>query len=220
MPKGFRVPAQDSRKQRITVLEAELKQLATAARLSQMMLQRMMENTQNISYDIGKAFNMISELQYKLLAAEKIANLDPKAIAAAANEIRLTDFNEASAKEDIQKNYTIPEVVSEDSVVIITTTAEQPDKSIFRSKVALKEANVPELTKGLVGREVGAKLVVSLAGVKHTVELLGIRQPPAAKPTAIDAAAGQANEGTEAQGSPVGSPTSANAASDNVATVQ
>ena len=219
MPKGFRVPAQNSRKERIEQLEVEIKNLAAAQRLSQMMLQRMMENTQNISYDLGKAFNMISELQYKLLATEKVGAFDPKAIASAANDIRLSDFNEASAKEDITKNYTIPETVNEDSVVIITTTAENPDKSIFRSKIALKEANVPDLTKGLLGREVGAKVSLDLAGVKHTVELLGIRQPPVAKtvPQLTDGA--QTAEAGTSDDVPQQAPQSSPAA-DAVTTVQ
>lgn len=181
MSKGFRIPAENSRKTEIKALQHEIKQLSAAGRLTQMMCQRLMESSQGIQYDLGKALSLVAELQYKLLAIKQVANLDNDAIQVVADKLRLDDFNESSEKEDIQKKYTTPEVVAEDSVVIITSTSENPEKSIFRSKVALKEINVPDLTKGLLGREVGARVVCKLGDTTHTVELLGIRQPPPAE---------------------------------------
>jgi len=177
MPNGFRQPAEASRKEQLRALATELKNTQAAQRISQMMLQQMIQNNQNISYDLGKALTMISELQYKFLAVQKVANLDDSAIQAAADTLRLQDFNDTSAKEDTDKGYTVGDIVKEDSIVILTSVSAEPDKSIFRSKIGLKEANVPELTKGLLGREVGAKVVLDLGGTQHTVELLGIRYP-------------------------------------------
>jgi hypothetical protein len=178
MANGFRTSAEPGRKEQMRALQTELKNTQAAARISQMMLQQVIQNNQSMQQDLGKAFHAISELQYKLLATEKIANLDPIALTAVVNDLRLADFNDSAAKEDAEKNLTVGDVVKEDSIVILTSVAADPDKSIFRSKISLKEANVPDLTKGLLGREVGAKVVLDLAGVQHTVELLGIRQPP------------------------------------------
>ena len=50
-----------------------------------------------------------------------------------------------------------------------------------------------------MGREVGAKALVQLNGLEHEVELLGIRQPPAA---ASDQAAGTGSQPAEAPASP------------------
>jgi hypothetical protein len=189
MAKGFRTNADPSRKEQVRQLTAELKNMQAAMRISQMMLQQIMQSNKNMQMDLGKAFGMVSELQYKLLAVEKIGNLDSKAIADEANALRLVDFNESSDKEDALMGFTVGEEVKEDSVIIITSVAEDPDKSIFRSRVGLKEANVPDLTKGLLGREVGAKVVLDLAGTKHTIELLGIRQPaPAPVQPVVDIA--------------------------------
>ena len=53
---------------------------------------------------------------------------------------------------------------------------------------------MPDLVTAFMGREVGAKALVKLNGIDHEVELLAIRQPPAAT---TDDAAG-ADESTAA----------------------
>ncbi len=40
------------------------------------------------------------------------------------------------------------------------------------------DCGVKDLIDGFMGREVGAKSIVTLNNTVHTVELLGIRQPP------------------------------------------
>lgn len=180
--KGFRTPAQAGRKERLAQIEAELKNLQMAGRITQMMVQQMMQSNKAMSEDLGRSLGLISELQYKLLAAQRVANLDVTQMNTVAAELRLKDFNEASDREDAELNYTNGTVVAEDSIVIITSTTSNPDSGIFRSKLALAESGSPELIKELTGKEVGAKVTVKLNGVEHTVELLGIRQPPKAEP--------------------------------------
>jgi len=189
--KGFRQQPQDSRKERLRSLEAELKNSQMAARISQMMTQQMMQNMQRMQQDLGSAMGLINELQYKILGVQRLTGLDSAQLAAIADELRLKDFNEASDKEDAEQNFTVGTVVDADSTVILTSKTENTDKGIFRSKLKLSECGVPDLIKAFEGREVGAKALVQLNGAEHEVELLAIRQPPKAEavPQATDGGA-------------------------------
>jgi hypothetical protein len=177
--KGFRQEASPSRKERLRQMEAEAKNTSMSVRISQMLMQQMMQNMQNMSQDLGRALGLINELQYKILAIQSVANLDSEAMNAVANQKRLDHFIEASDREDKEKNFTVGTVVKEDSTVILTSTTENPDGGIFRSRIKLADCGVPELIAAFMDREVGAKAIVKLNGVDHTIELLGIRQPPA-----------------------------------------
>jgi hypothetical protein len=181
--KGFREPG---RKERLRSLETELKNSQASLRISQMMTQQLMQNMRNMSQDLGKAFGIINELQYKVLAMQKAANLDLGTLNELASEMRRTDFEEASAKEDEEQKMTVGDVVTEDSTIIITSTTPgtDPDSGIFRSRVKLADCGVPDLISGLAGAKVGTKITVKLNSVDHEIELLGIRQPPVAEPVA------------------------------------
>lgn len=181
MKNGFRQQSQDSRKERLRSLETEIKNMQMAARISQMMTQQLMQNMQHVQQDLGRAMGLINELQYKILAAQRLTGLEPSQLAAIADELRLTDFNEASDKEDAAQLFTVGTVVDQESTVILTSRTEDVDKGIFRSKIKLSECGVPDLIKAFDGREVGAKAIVKLNGVDHEVELLAIRQPPKAE---------------------------------------
>jgi len=189
--KGFRQPAQDSRKERLRGLEAELKNIQMAGRISQMMTQQLMQNNQRMQQDLGAAMGLINELQYKILAVQRVSGLDSAQLGAIADELRLKDFNEASDKEDVEQGFTVGTVVDAESTVILTSKTENTDKGIFRSKLKLAECGVPDLIKAFEGREVGAKALVQLNGAEHEVELLAIRQPPKAEavPQASDGGA-------------------------------
>ena len=185
--KGFRQQSQDSRKERLRSMETELKNSQMAARIGQMMTQQMMQNMQRMQQDLGAAMGLINELQYKILAVQRIANLDNVALSAIADELRLKDFNEASDKEDLEQGFTVGTAVDTESTVILTSKTEGNDKGIFRSKLKLSECGVPDLIKAFEGREVGAKAVVMLNGVEHEVELLAVRQPPKSEPVPQEA---------------------------------
>jgi hypothetical protein len=169
-------------------METELKNLAMSMRISQMMTQQVMQNLQHVAQDLGKAFGLINEMQYKVLAMQKVGTFDVSEMDKLANEMRLNDFIEASDKEDKEQGFTIGTVVDENSTVILTSTTNgQADLGIFRSRIKLSECGVPDLVKALTGQPVGTKATVKLNGVDHEVELLGIRQPAPA-PAAPEAA--------------------------------
>ncbi len=177
MANGFRSKPAPTRKEAARQVNAELTNLQQAMQISQMMIRQLLESNRNMSEDLGRALNLISELQYKVLAVQDVAALDLNALNAKADALRLRDFDDASAREDENKNFTVGDVVKEDSTVILTSTA-LGDKGIFRSRLVLAECGVPDLISGLQGQPVGTKVDVMLNGLLHTVELLGIRQPP------------------------------------------
>jgi hypothetical protein len=135
-----------------------------------------MQNLQNMGQDLGKAFKIINELQYKVLAMQSVGNFDAAAMAAKADELRLNDFIEASDAEDKTGNFTVGDVVQDDSTVIITSTA-GANEGI---RVKLAECGVPALIRDLAGKPIGTKVTCQLNGEEHVVELLGIRNPPPA----------------------------------------
>jgi len=187
--KGFRQPAQLNRKEKFGAIAKELENLSMAGRISQMMTQQLMQNMKTMGEDLSRSMNLISELQYKILAIQKVANLDVEAMNKVANDQRLVDFNEASDREDKERGFTVGEKVNEQSVIVLTSTTEEKDRGIFRSRLKLAECGVPDLIAAFMGREVGAKAIVTLNGLEHEVELLAVRQPPAAADVATAPAA-------------------------------
>lgn len=192
MSKGFRPKAQGSTKDKFRAFETELKNSQMAARITQMMVQQMVQNGQNQSQDISKLFQLFNELQYKFLALQEVLAADPVKLAEAATRLRLKDFEEASAKEDADLKFTTVDTVEDDSTVILTSrTSGANDAGIFRSRVKLADTGSPELIQGLSGKTVGTKVTVKLNGVEHEVELLGVRKPapeeaaPAAEPLKV-----------------------------------
>lgn len=163
----------------ILSMDKKLNNVEMAGRVTQMMVQQVVQNVQNMSQDLGKAFATINELQYKILAMQSVGNFDMKAMQVKAEELRLNDFIEASDAEDKQGNFTIGDKVEEDSTIIITSTTPD-DTGIFRSRIKLAECGVPALIQGLTGQTIGSKVTCKLNGADHTVELLGIRNPPRA----------------------------------------
>jgi hypothetical protein len=184
--KGFRQQPEAGRKERLRALEKEVENLSMAVRINQMMTQQILQNLKGMKEDLGNSLGLINELQYKILAVQRVSSLDLQALADVANELRLKDFNEASDKEDAEGKYTVGTVVDERSTVILTSKTEDPDKGIFRSRLKLSECGVPDLIKAFMGREAGAKALVKLNGVDHEVELLAIRQPPVVAQAAGD----------------------------------
>lgn len=182
LKRGVKLDPQPTNSQRITAMDKKIENIQVAGRLTQMMVQQLMQNVQTMSKDLGKAFGTINELQYKLLAMQSAGNFDMEAMAKKAEELRLNDFIEASDAEDVKGNFTIGDTVQDDSTVIITSTTAGDNAGIFRSRIKLLDSGNADLIKGLTGKPVGTKVPVKLNGVDHMVELLAIRNPPPAPP--------------------------------------
>lgn len=180
MKNGFRTQPQPSKKQAQQQTSAELENLQMSVRVSQMMIQQLMQNVKNMGDDLGNAFNQLFELQYKYNAIQKHLNLDSATLARIANEQRLEDFNEASLKADLKEDLDRVDVVDADSTITITSTATDEsgqDRGIFRSRLKLSESGVPDLITKITGKRIGEKVTVALNGIDHEIELLSIRSP-------------------------------------------
>lgn len=180
MKNGFRVPPQASKKDQLRSLETEVKNMQMASRITQMMVQQLMQNVKSMGDDLGSALNQLYELQYKYTAVQKHLNLDVEALNKIANEQRLKDFEEGSAKADEKELLAPADAVGQDSTIVITSTAKDEsgnDRGIFRSRLKLSESGVPDLINALQGKKVGDKVQVKLNNVDHEVELLSIRNP-------------------------------------------
>lgn len=180
--KGFRVPPQGSKKEQNTELKTEITNMQMAGRISQMMTQQLMQSVKTMSDDLGFALNQLSELQYKYGAVVKALKLSAEDLNKIGNEQRLIDFDEASIKADAKEALAAADVIGQDSTVVITSTAKDPeghDRGIFRSRLKLADCGVPALIQELQGKSAGTKINVQLNGLDHEVELLSVRNPTA-----------------------------------------
>lgn len=180
MKNGFRQKAQPSKKQILNDVGRQLQNVQMACRVLQIGLQQLSTSYQNINNDMDKMMGLLAHLQYKQDALLQLSGLSLDAVNAKADELRLKEYEEKSAKEDADNNYQTTDTVEADSIVIITSTCENKQREIFRSKFALDKSGVPELQQKLLGAKVGDKVEVTLNGDKHLVELLGIRKAPPA----------------------------------------
>ena len=179
MKRGVKLEPKLTKAEQIEALAKELENSQMAGRVTQAMVRQLLEQVQNLSRDLGRAFGSLNETQYKVLAMQSVGAFDMTALAKKGEELRLNDFIEASDAEDKAGNFTIGQTVQPDSTVIITSTA-GTDAGIFRSRIRLAECGVPALIQGLLGQPVGTKVPCQLNGVDHVVELLAIRNPPPA----------------------------------------
>lgn len=180
--KGFRTQPMDSKKEQMRTMQTELSNMQTAMRITQMMMQQLLQSNKAMSEDLGRSLNQLYELQYKFLAVQTALNLDAKQLDEIANTRRAADFDEAAAKENAKMNMTPGDVVQENSTVVLTSTTPSlaEDKGIFRSRVKLSEAGVPALTTALLGKKVGDVVPVMLNDVEHMVTVLSIMEEPPA----------------------------------------
>lgn len=173
--------------ERFETLEVKVAQLETAQRFIQMLLQQIGNSMQPLSNDIKELANQQRELQYKVLAIRELGGWSVESIDTLSESLQIKDFTDLSDKEDLEKNYTITDVVAEDSCVILTTTvpADQEAKGFLRSKVLVSEIGIPELRTALIGKVVGDCFDCVIGTVNHSITLLGIRKVPA--PPAVEA---------------------------------
>ena len=181
--KGLKLQPQPSKKDQMRSLETELKNSQVAARMSQLLIQQLMNNIKAMSEDLTGALAQLYELQYKYEALRQCANVDSVVLNSKLESLRLKDFKEAAERQDIKEELFDVELASEESTVVLTSVATDEtgkDKGIFRSRVKLSESGSPDLVKAMVGQKVGYKAVVKLNGLDHTIELLSIKNGPSA----------------------------------------
>lgn len=164
-----------SKAEQIKTVTAELKNLSMATRITQMMLQKLATDVERLDKDMHRAMGILNDLQYRTLATVEVGGIDKGLLDSRADELKLVDYDTASAADDKEKSLVTADVVDADSVVIITSEAPN-DAGIFRSKFKVSETGVPDLEKVLLGKTVGEKFPFNLNGVDHTMEIVGVRK--------------------------------------------
>lgn len=190
MKKGFRVPPKQSKKDELSQLRAELDNVQMANRVSQMLIQQLMQSVKGVTEDLSAALNQLYDLQYKQNGIQKLLKVDTKALNDVIAKQRLADFEDAASKQDAKDGLVVAEVATKDSTVVITSTAQDEegnDRGIFRSRIKLSESGVPQLIDALTGKTVGDKAVVKLNGFDHEVELLSIHETVVKEEVAAEA---------------------------------
>jgi hypothetical protein len=154
-----------------------------------MLIQQIGNSVSPMAKDVGELAGRQRELQYQLLAVRDLLGLKLEDVNARAEVLQVKDFNDASDKEDLEKNYTVGDEVTETSIVILTSKVD-PDKGggILRSKLVIADIGFPELRKDLLTKKVGDEVVADINGTKHTITVLGIRNVPAPAAPAVQLA--------------------------------
>jgi len=168
-----------SKGERFEVTEKKVKNLEMANRVSQMLIQQIGNTVSPMAKDVGELAGRQRELQYQLLAVRDLLGLKLEDVNARAEQLQIKDFTEASDKEDLEKNYTVADTVTDESVVILTSKTEDGNGGILRSKLVVKDIGFPDLRKDLLNTKVGESLVADINGTKHTITVLGVRTVPA-----------------------------------------
>ena len=164
--------------QRALETESGVKQLQMATRVSQMLIQQMGQSVTSLSKDTGELTARQRELQYKVLAIQELLNLSADDITARAEVLQIKDFDEASAKEDVAQDCTDTDVVTENSLVILTSKVDVGG-GILRTRLNMVEIGFPQLKQDLLGKKIGDMVEADINGVKHSITLLGIKELPA-----------------------------------------
>ncbi len=168
-----------SKGERFEITEQKVKNLEMSQRVSQMLIQQIGNSVSPMAKDVGELAGRQRELQYQLLAVRELAGLTLEAVNAKAEVLQVSDFNEASDKEDMEKGYAVADTVTEDSVVILTSRTDTNTGGILRSKLVVKDVGFPQLRADLLGKTVGGELTADINGTVHTITVLGIRSVPA-----------------------------------------
>lgn len=176
---GFRDAAAGSKKEQLKQLQIEVKNMQMAQRISQMMHQQLINKLTALDQDMNRAMNLLNDLQYRTLATIELEAIDREELDTIADGMKLKDYNQASDNEDVQKNYSVADVVVADSICIITSEAAD-DKGIFRSKFKLSDSGLPDLQAALLGKKVGERALVKIGEIEHDIEVVGIRTAPPA----------------------------------------
>ena len=168
-----------SKGERFELTEKKVQNLEMSQRVAQMLIQQIGNSVSPMARDVGELAGRQRELQYRLLAVQELLGLKLEDINARAETLQVKDFNETSDKEDAEKGYTVAEVVTEDSIVILTSKTDDGTGGILRSKLVVKDIGFPDLRADLLGKKVSDTLTADVNGVTHNLTILGIRNVPA-----------------------------------------
>lgn len=178
MKNGTRQKKGPTVKQQVKELTTAVANIQQAMNIQKIMFQQFGNNFAKIDRDVHNAMGIINDLQYRTLALLELSGQVDK-VNEIAERLKLKDFNDASAKEDLEKGYVEDDVVKENSIITLTSVCQDDeDRSIFRTKFNLgEEVVLPELKEKLIGLKVGEKVEAKLPdNLTHELEVVAIRK--------------------------------------------
>lgn len=178
--KGMKLNKQASPKDRIKELEVALQNTQMALQVSQMMMKHITDQFKAVQTDLTNTMGMLNDFQYRTLAMLEVGKFNRDDIEQKAEELKLKDFDNASAKEDASNGYVddLNGVVNENSIITITSNTPDlaEDQGIFRSKFPMSECFTPALREKLLGLKLNDSVDTDVAGVRHKITILSIKK--------------------------------------------
>jgi len=164
--------------QRIETLEKHIENLSMALRVNQILLKQTIDQLQPMQSELKTNTSILSDFQYRVLGLQKYLPINNEELTSIVNELKSTDWDRASDKDDLDKKLEKKEFVSsKNDIVIISSVVlegENVKGGIFRSKIKLEEAG-QGLVDVLLNKKVGETVEAVLNDEKHLVSLLGVR---------------------------------------------
>jgi len=123
----------------------------------------------------------LNDLQYRLLALQKVTGVDLALVQAEADRLKLEEWKRASDEDSKAKGLVSADVVkSKESVVVFTSsTPDLPeDRGVFRSKIRVLELGSLPAMEAFEGKKPGDVFDVTLADQRHVVTLLEVYDEP------------------------------------------
>lgn len=182
MSKNGRIATRPTKADRFEQMAKQVESLTMAVRINQMMAQKMAQQLTSLADGMTVNTGMLNDFQYRTIAMQKLTNISSVQLQELTDELKLIDFESESARKDAQGKFELVSKVESDAdTVIITSTTpeEQEDKGILRSRLMISDMGQPELQEKLIGKAVGDKVDAILGGVKHLIEIVGVRREPA-----------------------------------------
>jgi ABC-type cobalamin transport system ATPase subunit len=181
MSKNGRPASRPTKADRFEGLAKQVESLTMAVRINQMMAQKMAQQLASLADGMANNTGMLNDFQYRAIAMQKLANVSSAQLQELTDELKLVDFESESAKKDTEGKFERVNLVESDADTVIISSAtpeEQEDKGILRSRIKIADMGQPDLQEKIVGKTVGDRVEAVLGGVKHLIEIVGVRRAP------------------------------------------
>jgi len=159
--------------------ETKIKELEGAVKMMQMVFQQVMGGYKQIGNELDGLRHMVTDLQYRFVAIVEQLGVNSEDLDDLVSIKKVADFTGAANDQDVKEGLVPAEVITENSVVRITSTTADPKEAIFRARLKVFEPLLPGLKEKWLGCKVGDKVDCDINGIMHNIEFLDIKAKPA-----------------------------------------
>jgi len=163
--------------ERISALEKNAEALSMGVRVSQMLLQQLLQRITQLEEKMTFLVGANTDTQYRALAMQNLLGVDVSKLQEEADKIRLDEWEKASDEDTKKRSLVqVDSVDGTDCVVAFTSsTPDLPeDRGVFRSKITLSDIGNPDSAAAFIGKKPGDVFDVVLADQRHVVTLLDV----------------------------------------------